>query len=63
MVASANQIAQQEIQTLSAANTELNAVINKDTVAYNWLTTQKQAVMQEIASEMQAKGLVGTPAQ
>mgnify|MGYP003109448359 FL=1 len=63
MVVSANQIAQQEIQTLSAANTELNAIINKDTVAYNWLTAQKQAVMQEIASEMQAKGLVGTPAQ
>jgi hypothetical protein len=63
MVASANQIAQQEIQTLSAANTELNAIINKDTVAYNWLTAQKQAVMQEIASEMQAKGLVGAPAQ
>jgi hypothetical protein len=63
MVASANQIAQQELQTLSAANTELNAVINKDTVAYNWLTAQKQSVIQEIASEMQAKGLVGTPTQ
>ena len=63
MVTSALQIAQQEIQILNAANAELAAVINKDTVSYNWLAGQKQSVIQEIASEMQAKGLAGAPAQ
>ena len=50
MVTSALNIAQAEMSVLNAAGTELSAVINKDTIAYNWLTSQQQAVMKEIST-------------
>ena len=63
MLTGALQIAQQEVAVMNAAGTELAAVINKDTTAYNWLATQQQAVMKEISTEMQAKGIGNKPAQ